>query len=557
MEKLTTEEFIKKSKTVHGDKYDYSKVNYVNATTKVCIICPEHGEFWQLPNNHMKGVGCPSCSGNKRMTTEDFKKRLKTLYPNTNILLDKVVYKNNHTNVTLICPEHGEFERWPTSLLEKMECPECQKIRLHNMFAKKTDVAISDFRKIHGDKYDYSKTFYNKTNEKITIICPEHGEFEQLPLDHLRGQGCPTCGSISMWDKRGRMTTESWKEKAINIHGDKYDYSESEYTGAHDKIKIICKKHGEFWQDAYAHLNGQGCNECGHEITHSSNEIELFEYIKSLLPNEEIKIGDRKIIHPMEIDVYIPSKKLAFEFDGLYWHSENKISDSKYHLKKTVLCNNKGIRLIHIFEDEWILKKDIVKSRIKSILGISDNKISASKCKIKEISSKIANEFIEENHIQGSCQSKYQYGLFYKDELVSVMTFGHLRKNLNGRGGKNDYELLRFCNKLNTNVVGGASKLLSHFIRDYSPETILSYSDKRWNTGNVYKQLGFKWSHDSSPSYFYVVSNRRENRYKYRKSELVKEGYSKELSEHDIMLRRGIYRIYDCGCKVYKLTIKQ
>lgn len=556
MKRLTTSEIIEKFQQVHGNKYDYSQVDYVNSTKKVKIICPDHGEFLQYPFNHIKGVGCPSCGGNKRLTTEEYKKQLRLKYKDSDIILDKVKYVNNHTMVTLICPEHGEFERLPSSLSQNMECPECQKQRLHDKFVKPQHEVLRDFRFIHGYKYDYTHMNYVNSETKIKIICPDHGEFEQTPGDHSQGQGCPVCSTIAMWDTRGRMTTETWIDKANVTHGGIYDYSESEYAGAHEKVRIICKKHGVFYQDASAHINGQGCPECGHEITHSANEIELFEYIKSLLPNDIIRIGDRKIIAPMEVDVYIPSKNIAFEFDGLYWHSEAKIKDHKYHLKKTVLCNAKNVQLIHIFEDEWKDNPEIVKSRIKSLLGISDMKISASKCKVKQITVSDARDFLDNNHLQGNCQSKYRYGLFYKDELCAVMTFGHLRKNLNGHGGENDYELLRFCNKLNCNVVGGASKLLAHFIKDYQPSTLLSYADKRWGAGNLYNKLGFKWSHDSPPSYFYVVKNKRENRFKYRKSELIKEGFDKDMSEHDIMLSRGIYRIYDCGCKVYKRQLR-
>lgn len=281
----------------------------------------------------------------------------------------------------------------------------------------------------------------------------------------------------------------------------------------------------------------------------------MFEFIKSILPNENVIIGDRNLLSPLELDIYIPSKNIAFEYNGLYWHSELKV-DYNYHLNKTILCNKKNIRLIHIFEDEWIYSKEIVKSRIKSILGLELKRISASKCKIHEITSKECKQFLTDNHIQGACQSLHQYGLFYKDEMVSVMCFGHLRKNLNNKGGENDYELLRFCNKLNTKVIGGASKLLTHFIRDYKPETILSFADRRWSNGDLYEKLGFKWIRDSKPSYFYIVNNKRENRFKYRKSELVKQGFDKDLSEHNIMKNRHIYRIYDCGTKVYKKIIE-
>ena len=168
------------------------------------------------------------------------------------------------------------------------------------------------------------------------------------------------------------------------------------------------------------------------------------------------------------------------------------------------------------------------------------------------MSSKDAREFLDKNHIQGYANSNENYGLFYNNELVSLMTFGKPRINLGGKKGDGNYELVRFCNKINTNVIGGASKLFKHFIKEYNPNEVVSYSDKRWSIGNLYEVLGFKHSHDSKPNYFYVDNFVRMNRFGFRKSMLVNEGFSKDKSEHEIMLERGIYRIYDCGTMVFK-----
>lgn len=555
MRKLTREEIIGKFKAVHGDRYDYSAVEYVNMYTKVCIICPEHGEFMQLPSNHMKGIGCPKCGGNARRTTEEYVSELKARYPNTNITFDKVRYVNNRTMVTLTCPEHGDFERMPTSLNENLECPECQKRRLSERFSSTTDEFVTKARAIHGDWYDYSRVVYSNHTAPVTIICPEHGEFQQTPMTHLAGSGCPKCGSKAMWDKRGRITTEDWIERARLAHGDKYDYSESEYTGANDRIAVICPKHGRFMQHAAAHANGYGCPECAYENSHSRNERELYEFISGVLPNEEVRMGDRRVLYPMELDVYVPSRNMAFEFDGLYWHCEDKV-DKDYHIAKTEECAKKGIRLVHIFEDEWLLSNEKTKSRILSVLGIQSRRISASKCKVSEVSSNEAAEFLEANHLQGKCQSSRRYGLYLGNELVSLMTFGNMRKNLNGKHTEGSYEMIRFCNKLNTNVIGGASRLLAHFIKDNKPKTITSYVDRRWSDGNMYRKLGFSHIRNSRPSYFYIVRDRRENRFKYRKDVLIREGYDKEKSEHQIMSERGIRRIYDCGCMVFRMELR-
>jgi hypothetical protein len=230
--------------------------------------------------------------------------------------------------------------------------------------------------------------------------------------------------------------------------------------------------------------------------------------------------------------------------------------DKNYHLNKTVECEKKGIQLIHIFEDEWLYKQDIVKSRVKNILGLTENRIYARKCVIKEVSSKESKEFLNKNHIQGSINnSNVRIGLYYNNELVSLMTFGSLRKSMGSVSVDGSYELYRFCNKLDSSVIGGADKLLKYFIKVYQPNKVISYADRRWSQGDLYEKLGFKFIANSKPNYFYVLNHKREGRFNYRKDILIKEGFDKDKSEHQIMLGREIYRIYDCGAKKYDLGI--
>ena len=254
----------------------------------------------------------------------------------------------------------------------------------------------------------------------------------------------------------------------------------------------------------------------------------------------------------MELDIFIPSHNIAIEFDGLYWHSE-LYKPSNYHLNKTELCEKQGIQLIHIFEDEWLFKKDIVKSRLLNILGLTPNKIYGRKTIIKEVSPKESKEFLNNNHLQGSTNASIKLGLYYNNELVSVMLFNKPRL---GIGVTYDgYELSRFCNKLNTSVIGGADKLLKYFIKTYQPKEIISYADRRWSQGNLYEKLGFNFIHNSKPNYFYINQNVREYRFNYRKNILVKQGYDINKTEREIMLDRKIYRIYDCGAKLYKINL--
>ena len=193
---MTVQEFTEKAKKVHGDKYDYSKVEYINNKTKVCIICPEHGEFWQTPDSHLRGRGCRQCSiksmkDKQRLSTEDFIEKAKEIHGNK-YDYSKVDYVNSQTKVCIICPKHGEFWQTPLNHLKGKGCPDCYGNKKLTY-----DIFIEKAKKVHGDKYDYSKVVYKNVDKKVCIICPEHGEFWQTPNKHFgkQMQGCPHCAS--------------------------------------------------------------------------------------------------------------------------------------------------------------------------------------------------------------------------------------------------------------------------------------------------------------------------------------------------------------------------
>lgn len=287
------------------------------------------------------------------------------------------------------------------------------------------------------------------------------------------------------------------------------------------------------------------CHTCNSKYS-SKPEQDILDYIKTIYSGS-ILSRDRQLLAGVELDIVIPDKKLAIEYDGLYWHNENVVPWD-YHVKKTNQCEERSYQLIHIFEDEWQHKKEIVKSRISGLLGKND-RIFARKCEVRQVDSKTTTEFLNDCHIQGACSGKYHYGLYYENELVSLMTFGK------SRFAKDEFELLRFCNRLYTNVVGGASRLLKHFLKEH-PEikSLTSYADRRWSKGNLYESIGFKKVHVTDPAYFYIVDRIRENRVKYQKHKLVANGFDVDKTEHEIMKERGYFRIYDCGTVKYQMT---
>ena len=269
---MNKEEFIIKARKIHGDKYDYSNVEYVNTNVKVCIICPEHGEFWQSPHVHLRGRGCPKCGANKRRksrtsTTEIFIEKARKIHGDK-YDYSKINYINNRTKVCIVCPEHGEFWQTPGSHTNNGNgCPLCGNKNCSEKHLKSINIFIKQAKEIHGDKYDYSKVEYSGNHEKVIIICPEHGEFLQSPGKHLQGCGCPKCaGNV-------KSNTKEFIEKAKEVHGDKYDYSKVEYINCHTNVCIICPEHGEFWQTPSTHLRGNGCSKCSGKAKSNTEEF--------------------------------------------------------------------------------------------------------------------------------------------------------------------------------------------------------------------------------------------------------------------------------------------
>ena len=323
MKKKTTDEFIKQAREVHGDKYDYSKVNYINARTKVCIICPEHGEFWQKPNNH---------------------------------------------------------------IVLKQGCPKCKTVFLSKIQTLTTDEFIKQAREVHGDKYDYSKVEYVNNHTKICIICPEHGEFWQTPSNHInkqRPRNCPLCGNI----KRGKSNTLTQKqfiEKAREVHGDEYDYSKVEYVKSSNKICIICPQHGEFWQTANMHLNGHSCPTCK---IRSILEQKTINFLKkeNITYEKEKKFEWLKYEGNLRLDFYLPDYNIAiecqgrqhFNYDSIFYKTYN---DFVYQIErdkvKFDLCQKHNVNIIYfknkktkndnIFYEDKILISNI--EEIKDLL---------------------------------------------------------------------------------------------------------------------------------------------------------------------------------------------
>lgn len=460
------DEFIK----IHGNKYDYSAVDYKNKKTKVIIICPKHGEFRQIPKNHLNGAGCMKCR------YEEMRKK----------------------------------------------------------FTVPIEERIKQFNGVHNNKYDYSliKCNYNK-DSKVPIICPIHGTFGQTIGSHLSGHGCPECSR----ERENPYKDEDFVTSAIEVHGNKYDYSAVDYVNNKSKVTIICPEHGKFEQIPNSHLNGRGCPLCPAIISSGHQEI------IDLFANYDVSINNRELIYPYELDIYIKSLNLAVEYNGNYWHSFDHIESTDQrnkHKKKHILCRDRGIDLVQIFEYDWVESRDIIKSIINHKLGKSEV-IYARDCEIIELNNKLSSGFMNENHLYGHKHSTIIYGLTHNGTTYSVMSFS--------KNKKYGWEVNRFAHHTGHSVVGGASRLFKHFCREINPLSVLSFADARFGTGLLYKKLNFKFVCHTRPNYKYFKSNRTYSRQMFQKHKLEEklEHFDLLLSEAQNVFNNGYRRIWDSG----------
>jgi DNA-directed RNA polymerase subunit RPC12/RpoP len=324
-------------------------------------------------------------------------------------------------------------------------------------------------------------------------------------------------------------------------------FNREDYTGSLREYDWECTKCGNIFHDNIAMGKQPRCPIC-YPILAGTSVMgkEVAEWIKSL--GVDIDINTFKIIPPKQLDIYISSHNLAIEFDGLYWHSELNGINKKHHLDKTNVCEKKGIQLLHIFEDEWIEKQDIVKSIIKIKLGLHEKTLGARECEIKEIKSKEVLDFYFRNHLQGQINSSMNLGLFYQNELISCLSFSAPRYNK-----KYNWEITRFANKLNTKIIGGFAKLFKYFLSNYDG-SIITYSDRRYFDGAIYKSNGFMMLKDSPPAYWYIRNQQRFSRVEFQKHKLKDKLpiFDPSLTEWENMQMNGWDRIWDCGNKVFE-----
>ena len=492
-------------------------------------------------NKNIKKYNFYSCS--HKCANEKRKLTNIEIYGYENVFQNKyIIEKSKHTKLE----KYGN-ENYVN--VDKMQNTDIKKYGCHHLKSEDVKNKIKETKIKNGSFFlnDLIKNKMKKTNlKKFSAEYPAKSDDVKLKMKKT---------NLKKYNSENYMTSDVYKEKQLKKSIKKYSceiisFDKSVYTIKCDKcenifdIKISNLIQRYKYKIPYCII----CNPFNDSVSNQEKDLQIF--IKENY-NKEIQLNKRNIIPPYELDIFLPDLKLAFEFNGIYWHNE-KEKENNYHLIKTELSENINIHLIHIFQDDWGFKQKIVKSRILNLLGKTPNKIYGRKCNIKEINdNKLVRCFLENNHLQGFVGSQIKLGLFYNDELISLMTFGSKRKFMKQSNIDGVYEMLRFCSKLNTSVIGGAEKLFKYFIKNYNPKEVISYADRSWSMGKLYQNLGFTFVNKTPPNYYYVMNGTRKHRFGFRKNILIKQGFDSNKTEHEIMLERGLYRIYDSGSLKY------
>ncbi len=454
--------------------------------------------------------------------------------------------------------------------------------------------ALEKARAQHGGKYDYSTVEYVNRHGKVRIGCPEHGEFFQDTHSHLKGAGCPACGGVA------RLTTEAWVAKALEKFGGRYGYEKVQYVNAHTKVTITCREHGDFEQTPHAHIRGKGlgCPTCEGESVGARRRTNVrarlealgFDVVNAGVSGGQVTLrckkhgeytqraGDtlykgsqcprcavrasrkekeiagmfralgfvvetntRKVIPPREIDIWLPELRLGVEYNGILYHSDKFMKKRTVHLDKQRAVEAVGGRLVQVFEDEYLYRRDAVRNALRCIVGKAP-RVFARKCDVVWETAKDVAGFLDDVHVMGAARHGEAVSLFHGGVRVASMVFSSA---VAYRGG-DSIELARFAS--DGVVVGGASRLFSAYVAARAPETVVSYSDNRWYKGQMYAMLGFSQEAVSRPSYTVLENKRRNHKSNYTRAKLKsRPEYREELSEREICAAAGLYRVYDCG----------
>lgn len=522
-------QFVERAKAIHGDKYDYSLVNYKTCKDRVEIICNKCGKhFTQTPDNHINlQRGCPFCgaeSSKEKLTAQSKARKGQKL---------------------------GHYQK-KDGTLSKQRCTTEEFLKkVFNKFPQNKDL------------FDYSHVKYTTCEEKVEIHCKICGYImHQKPSDHLLGKGCKRCAGRKSMEKAIISFPEMVK-RAQEVHGDRYEYFEDSYTNMSKPMLIKHKKCGNvFPQRPEFHIGKkQGCPFCQHVV--SSGEKDVLAFVKEHTHCEvqnnarivpDFFIGSRRI-HKAELDIYIPELKLAIEYNGVHFH-DISLKGKGYHIGKRKACEQLGIRLISIWECDWQddRKRLILERYLKNALGVREERtVYARSCVVKDVPQNVYREFMEANHIQGYANAKEaKCGLYTKDtnELVACMSF----RILKNKDQKNTpfvmWDMVRYATKCN--VPGGRSKLFHHMQQRFHMDHVQSFIDRDYFNGASYLREGWELMEDDqvSISFWSYRGGRMPRQMWWKKNipaTLGKLGLPADLYDET---KTQEWNAYNAGCKI-------
>ena len=417
--------------------------------------------------------------------------------------------------------------------------------------------------------YGYERASQNPEIKRK--ISDTRQSFTKEKNDEINSKRKETCQKLYQKDSVSQV--DMFKIKAAET---KHKNTIGKYPGVIEikNTKFICQcadsscdlcqeKQFEIYRPVYLYRLSHNEELCciKNPVNYSSSKVEkeFGEFISSIYTGNII-FNDRFTLEGKEIDIYLPDLKVGFEFNGIYFHSEF-YKDKNYHQEKALLAIKKGISLVQVWEDDWFSKREIIQDLIKSKIGLFDVRIGARNCQIKEIDSNMARDFIDNNHLQQYVNSSVKIGLFYNDELVSVITFGKLRNFMKSKGEEGEYELYRFCTKKGYQIIGGFQKMLNYFLKTYNPKKIITYASLDISTGDIYKKAGFRYVKTTSAGYYWVNESAenqsqfhcRKHRFNFKKSDLVKMGFDINKSETEIMYENHYFKCFDSGNFLFEL----
>lgn len=473
----------------------------------------------------------------------------------------------------IVCPDHGEFTQYPAQLRKNGSgCPACGDVVRRAKRRSSQEDVLQQARERHGGFYSYDRAVYVNNTTKFTVTCPHHGDFSISPNNHVSGgKGCPACGALKRGHRKdikgsARKTADAkldahaaaFEKEARKVHGDLYDYSAVVYAGRKKPVTILCPAHGAFSQTPGHHLSrAHGCPECSHH--RSKGEAALAKFMAIFGP---IRERDRSVITPKELDIYASWAGVAVEYCGEYWHATSSVEEERKgrtrHLDKHRACEAAGIRLLTVYESEWLERPAAIRRLIRNALGKARGRVMARKCTVEAVGNAEAAAFFERYHPQGGSGWGQTYGLRYNGKLVACMRFA-FGANDRGANAERAWTLTRYATRVS--VPGGASRLFSAFVQEHTPESVKSFSDNRYFTGRMYEQLGFALEEETDPDYqvyhpktglLAKTAWQRKNIPARIRDIGASETFNPATdtrSERDMTYLLGAQRMFDCGKK--------